>query len=322
MPRRDIVVVGASAGGVEALATALRADPPLEAAIFCAVHIAPGQPTALPAILQRRTGLPARLGEHLQPIEPGTITLAPPDHHMLVGHDRVKIVSGPREHSTRPAIDPLFRSAAAMYRSRVTGVVLSGMMDDGALGLAAVGRCHGVRVVQDPADAMFDSMPRSALAAAGADYVLPASEIASLLATLTNEEVPDVVNDGEWIDPVEFDPGQSRAEAEKGVLTRLTCPECNGALWEIVDGTVHYRCHVGHAFTPESLQVSHTEEVERALWAAMRALEDQAVILNRAAARLEGGSGATRSRNRLEERAATAAEHAEIVRRIVANGDS
>src|SRR5262249_50980854 len=156
----------------------------------------------------------------------------PPDCHLLLRRGHIRVVKGPREHGSRPAIDPLFRSAAAAYGPQVVGVVLSGMMDDGGIGLAAIGRSGGVRVVQDPEARTFASRPLNALRMAGADHVVAAVEMPPLLMGLTQEEVPALNGSEQPLDPVEFTPEESERAAQRGVLTQLTCPECNGVLWE------------------------------------------------------------------------------------------
>jgi two-component system chemotaxis response regulator CheB len=178
---RDLLVMGASAGGIEALCRALTGAEPLDAAVLIAIHLAPGSRTALPEILTRATRMPARLAEEGTPLRRGTILIAPPDLHMLVDESSVHLSSGPRENRSRPAVDPLFRSAAHCHGVRTVAVVLSGMLNDGAAGLAAVRRAGGVGIVQDPDDARFRGMPATAIEIAGADHIVG---IADMRATL------------------------------------------------------------------------------------------------------------------------------------------
>jgi two-component system chemotaxis response regulator CheB len=185
MPGHDIIVVGASAGGVEALSR-LVADLPgdLAASVFIVLHIPPSGISVLPEILSRRSHLPVRRPEDGEAIVPGTVYVAPPDRHLLVTPEAVRLGTGPREHGLRPAVDTLFRSAAGAYGPRVVGVVLSGTLDDGAAGLQAIKQRDGMGVVQDPDDARYPGMPRSALALDHPDLVLPLAEIGSALVKL------------------------------------------------------------------------------------------------------------------------------------------
>src|SRR4051795_8584407 len=179
---RDVIVIGGAAGGVEAvtrLARGLPAD--LPAAVLVAIHRGPDGAGLLAEILDAAGPLPAAMAEEGQPLERGRIYVAPPDRHLLVGHDHVHVRRGPRENRTRPAIDPLFRSAAANCTSRVIGVVLSGMQNDGSSGLLAIKRCGGLAVVQDPKDARFGEMPASAIAHGAVDHVSRLAELPDLL---------------------------------------------------------------------------------------------------------------------------------------------
>ena len=189
----DIIVVGASAGGVEALISIVGGVPSdLPAALFVVLHMRPGTPSGLPDLLSRSGKLRASPAEHLQPIQHGHIYVAPPDRHLVIVSGSVHVTAGPRENGHRPAIDPLFRTAARSYGRRVVGVVLSGVLDDGTAGLAAVKQHGGLAIVQDPDDALFPSMPRSAMDHVAVDHVLPAKEIGALLAELVGqpEEAP------------------------------------------------------------------------------------------------------------------------------------
>src|SRR3954470_2925577 len=185
MPSHDIIVIGASAGGVETLKALVRGLPAeLPAAVFVVLHVAPGGPGYLPQILAKAGPLPASFPEDGEAIANGRIYVAPPDHHLLLEPGRVRVVRGPKENRHRPAADPLFRSAAWAYGPRVIGVVLSGTLDDGAAGLWAIKSCGGVAIVQDPEDALFDEMPASALASVDADHVAPLEELPLILAEL------------------------------------------------------------------------------------------------------------------------------------------
>jgi two-component system chemotaxis response regulator CheB len=184
----NVIVIGASAGGIEALRAISRGLPgSLPAALFVVVHVSPGSPSMLPELLNSAGSLEALFAEDEDVIEPSRIYVAPPDHHLLIENGRMRVLRGPRENRHRPAIDPLFRTAARVYGSRVAGVILSGMLDDGTAGLQVVKTCRGIAIVQDPRDAMFSSMPENALKAVQADYVLPLAEIPGVLIDLVRE---------------------------------------------------------------------------------------------------------------------------------------
>lgn len=282
---RDIIVIGGSAGAIEVLRRIFAALPgDLPAAVFVVVHIPPEAPSLLASILDTAGSLPASLAVDGEPIRRGQVYVAPPDHHLLVKRGWVGVVRGPRENRHRPAVDPLFRSAARAYGDRVLGVVLSGSRDDGAAGLEVVKRMGGVAIVQHPGDASVPAMPTAALARADADYSVPASEMAGLLEHLARH--PDTGN-GEFpkgedlsgpVDPVEDRPQDYQGLSPTG----LTCPDCSGALWE-VDGT--FRCRVGHAFSPETMRAAQAEALEAALWTALRVLEERMTLLHRMRAR-------------------------------------
>jgi two-component system chemotaxis response regulator CheB len=219
-------------------------------------------------------------------IAPGRIYVSAPDRHMLLEDDRVRIVRGPKENRHRPAIDPLFRSAAWAYGPRVVGVVLTGSGDDGAAGQWAIRSCGGTTVVQDPATAAHSEMPESALLHNEIDHVLPLKEIAPLLARLAHEPIDghDYPRRQSLKTEVEFDT-MSRDITDMGSLGKLspfTCPSCRGALWELQDGDIlRYRCHTGHAFSEKSLQAEQSSATEEGLYSALRAVEEKAALLRR-----------------------------------------
>lgn len=286
---RDIIVVGASAGGVAAL-SALVADLPadLPASVFIAQHMGAGFDSRLPEILTRRGPLRATHPVHGEAIARGHIYVAPPDNHLLVRHGYVHVLRGPKENGHRPSVDALFRTASAAYGARVIGAVLTGYRDCGTAGLLSVKARGGVAVVQDPADASVPDMPRSALAHVAVDHVAPLAEIGPLLARLVREpaparvaRVPSAVMELEG--------------SELGVRVGIACPLCHGSLTEVdVAGYDAFRCHVGHAFSRASLAAAQDEEVERALWAAVRALEESADLARRLADRARGAMRALR----------------------------
>jgi two-component system chemotaxis response regulator CheB len=292
MATHDIVVIGASAGGVQALRSLVSALPAgLPATLFIAQHSRPDAQSLLPEILSRSGPLPAEAARDRSPFTPGRIYIAPPDHHLLVEADEMRVIRGPRENRHRPAIDPLFRSAAWAFGPRVVGVVLSGYLDDGAMGLWAIRTCGGTTVIQDPRDAMVPDMPLNAARTVEADYTLPLSEIAALLTRLAREEAPDIARPPEAQGiktQVEFAKGNRDIKAMNtlGKLSPFTCPACRGALWELESGEqLSYRCHTGHAFSSERLLGDQTTAVETALYSALRAVEEKSTALRRLAER-------------------------------------
>jgi two-component system, chemotaxis family, protein-glutamate methylesterase/glutaminase len=327
MPDHGIVVVGASAGGVEALAELAASLPDdLAAAVFVVLHLPATGTSALPEILRRHGPLPAAHVKDGEPIRPGRIYVAPPDHHVLVRAGHVHLSRGPRENGHRPAIDPLFRSAAREYATEVIGVVLSGALDDGTAGLLAIKSRGGVAVVQKPADALYPGMPGNALEHVQVDHVLAAASMGKLLTRLV-ADLPDAAR--------EPAPAEMRAEVEMegfsleafesnhpGRPSGLSCPDCNGVLWQIKDGGLErYRCRVGHAWSPESLLIQQSEALEAALWVALRSLEERAALSSRLAepARRRGHSITA---TRFEEQAAEAQQAARLVRDLLLNRDT
>ena len=289
MQHRDIVVIGGSAGALEPLRGLLGGLPgDFAAALFVVVHTAADAPSTLGPILDRAGPLPADFARDGLAFEPGRVYVAPPDLHLLLEDGRMLLRRGPRENLSRPAIDPLFRSAAVEYGARVIGVLLSGMLYDGASGLRAIKRCGGITVIQDPADALYPEMPRHALQRNDVDYCRSTVQLATLLAGLVAEpagrspEVPEDIH-LEVRMAVQHESGRHTDEQLARPIA-LSCPECGGALREITDGDLlRYRCHVGHTYDAPLLLGAQTEIVERALWSALRALEERAALLRRLA---------------------------------------
>jgi two-component system, chemotaxis family, protein-glutamate methylesterase/glutaminase len=286
MSSRDIIVIGGSAGGVEALIR-ICGDLPaaLPASVFVVQHVSPTSKSVLPDLLSRAGPLPARHPVDGEPVRSGQIYVAPPDFHLLLRDDHILLRRGPQENRTRPAIDPLFRSAAVTYGPRVIGVVLTGLLDDGAAGLVAVKRCGGVSVVQDPSDAQWPEMPRRAIERDHADHIVPIREMGALLNRLCREragprvQVPSAMDIETRISAQEFSPGETPAV---GQPSRLSCPQCGGVLNEVPDeGTIRFRCQTGHAFTSEGLIGAQTDELERALELAARAHRDRITLCRR-----------------------------------------
>lgn len=293
MPHRDVIVVGASAGGIEALQEVVAGLPgDLSASVLVVVHMPATGGRALERILSRACGLGVKQAKDGEPLEEGRVYVCVGDYHLLVGSGHVHVKAGPRENGHRPAIDPLFRSAAAHYGPRAIGVVLSGTLSDGTAGLFSIRDRGGVTVVQDPKDALYDSMPRSALEYVKPDFVAPAAGIGPILARLVAEEVD---GDGPPVNPdlrkeVDLMAGDDRAAEEEhpGRPSPWPCPDCNGVLWEIQDGPIlRFRCRVGHAWAADALLEQQADGVEGALWMALRALEDRAALSRKLAERAE-----------------------------------
>jgi two-component system chemotaxis response regulator CheB len=315
MPPRHVIVIGASAGGVESLTRIVRdLTSDIHAAICVTVHFPPGGSSALPRILQRSGVLSAVHAVDRQPLEEGTIYVAPPDHHLLVFRDVIRLYRGPRENGNRPAVDPMFRSAALAYGPRVVGVVLSGSLDDGTSGLLAIKRRGGIAVVQDPDDAMFSSMPQSAIDHVRVDHVVKLDRIGALLNDLAQQPAPveeQPVSDDARKETEYSELDLARIEdvgEHPGDLAPFGCPDCGGTLWELREGNlVRFRCRVGHAWTSEALLASQAETLDAALWTALRALEESASLSRELAERARG-----RGNDRMAERMA---DHAELAER-------
>jgi two-component system chemotaxis response regulator CheB len=323
---RDVVVVGASAGGVEALrefVSGLPAD--LPAAVLVVLHMPTAGRSALDSVLKRPSRLPVRAAREGDRLVPGTVTVCVPDRHLLLTEgDRLTLSLGPRENGHRPSVDALFRSAAQVAGPRVIGIVLSGALDDGASGMLAIASRGGVAVVQDPADALYDSMPRSARSAVGAAHVGAAAEMGKLLDRLARQDLGDDVQ----LAPAPLDmrmenamaqlDGESwGAEGHPGDPVPLTCPDCHSPLFRIPDGVLHrFRCLVGHAWSAESLAAQHTSAVEGALWMALRTLEEKAELSRAMAARAVAAGHELTGRT-FEERADDAHQAAVLVRDLL-----
>ncbi|WP_427184909.1 chemotaxis protein CheB [Bordetella bronchialis] len=291
------IAIGASWGGVTAimrLVAELPADIPVP--VFIVQHIG-AHASQLDALIDRQGPNPAKFPAHGERIQAGTIYVAPPDRHMLVDKDTIMLDPGPKENHARPSIDPLFRSVALAYRERAAGVILTGMLDDGTAGLKAIKDCGGIAVVQDPADAEQADMPRSAIANVEVDHIVPLAGMGALLGTLAQSRpggqtvnVPDHVRREHAMTL-----GQSIIENLTTIAhpSALTCPDCGGALFELNDTRpMRYRCHVGHAFTLESLANVQADTAEVFLWAALRSLTEKSLIIRRMAEALPHGDTA------------------------------
>jgi two-component system chemotaxis response regulator CheB len=329
--QRDIVVIGGSAGCIgplKSLVSSLPAD--LPAAIFITVHVSPEAPSILPAILSRAGQIPAVHPLDRQPIMKSTIYVAPPDHHLLIEDGCVLSSRGPRENLHRPAVDPLFRSAARSYGPRVIGIILSGLLDDGSSGLMAVKLKGGLAVVQDPAEAAFSEMPERAWHYAHAEYVLTVAGIERLIKNSVNggakaprSDAARRLNTPKARKALAIETTNSNLEnvpikEHLGMPSVYACPDCHGVLWEVKEGNLlRFRCRVGHSYTAETLNVALSQGMEDALWASMRALEEKAELLRRMASRSERRAAA-----RYTEEAERCERHAGEIREMLAENGS
>lgn len=288
--RRDVIVVGASAGGVEALQQLVSRLPrELDATLLVVMHLGSESRSVLADILQRQTGRLVTAPDDGEPMRRGHIYVARPDHHLLVEPGRIRVTRGPRENRTRPAVDALFRSAAYAYGSRVIGVVLTGTLDDGTAGLWSIKERGGLAVVQDPKEASHPGMPQSAIEHVEIDHVLRLREMAPLLLRLSSQPVARKKTAVSRELRVETAIArESRAlqlgVMELGPITPYTCPECHGVLVQLKKGGVtRFRCHTGHAFTISNLLAQVTQGVEDMLWGSIRAIEESVLLLEQMA---------------------------------------
>src|SRR4051812_11948376 len=294
MPTNHLVVIGTSAGGLDALRSLVAALPPeFPVAICVVIHTAPQSPGVIHEILSRSGQLPAVSPRNFQRIAAGHIYVAPPDFHLIIEPGRLRITKGPKENRFRPAIDPLFRSAAQVFGPAAIGVILTGSLDDGTAGLYAIKQLGGTAIVQDPREALYPSMPQSAIRHVNVDHIVALSELAPLLVRLTaaQRDVDPIVVPKEL--EVEMDIAREKNAVEAGVTeigepSSYACPECHGVLLEIKEaGRIRFRCHTGHAYSAESLMAAVGEGVEDAMWNAIRALEEAALLMHRMADHFE-----------------------------------
>lgn len=288
MGRRDIIAIGGSLGAVEAmkqLCEALPAD--LAATLFVVIHVGAVGKDLLAGIFDARSPLSIRTAVDGEVITPGHGYVAPADHHLLVIDNVVKLGRGPRENMSRPAIDPLFRSVAMSFGPRTIAVVLTGMLNDGAAGLADVKRCGGITVVQSPADAFAPDMPSGALLASDVDYRAPLSGLAELLVKLTTEEAgPAVAVPADIRTEVEIALGRrSDPQVIAGIAdpVPMSCPACGGVLSQIRQPPLRFRCQVGHAYTAEALAEVTEGSVDEAIRVALRIMEERATLTQKMA---------------------------------------
>jgi two-component system chemotaxis response regulator CheB len=321
-----MVVAGASAGGVEALRELLHGLPAdLPAAMLVVLHMSPGGHGALARILQRVAPLEVRPAEDMAPVRPGRVYVARPDYHLLLHDGEVRLSRGPRENGHRPAVDPLFRSAARWYAARTVAVVLSGLLDDGAAGAVAVARRGGTVAVQDPADAMYDGMPRAVLRAVGSALVAPAADLPHYVDRMVREAPGQDLGEVTGDLRLETDLAELAGEAlhrpdRPGAPSALGCPDCGGVLYRIDEGpALRYRCRVGHAWAPDSLAAFKDQEVEDAMWIAVRNLEERTAFYRDLAEKARQAGRAVSAAG-YRERLMEADRAAEAIRRLLASG--
>jgi two-component system, chemotaxis family, protein-glutamate methylesterase/glutaminase len=288
MPNRDIIAIGASAGGVEALIRLVKALPEdLPAAIFIVLHFPASEKSLLPKILSKYTALPIQQAVDQAMIQPGQIYVAPPNYHLLLKQGYMSLIKGPKENGHRPAIDPLFRTAARAYGNRVIGIVLTGMLDDGTAGLMEIKQQKGMAIVQDPEDALFSGMPTSAIKHVQVDHILPLAKITPALIDLLQEPIAPtdkqaILDETETSDKADQFEEMPPSDERNGEPSRFICPECGGSLWELQDQPfLRFRCRTGHAYSQQSLMAEQSDKLEAALWNALRLLDERIGLLSR-----------------------------------------
>jgi two-component system chemotaxis response regulator CheB len=330
MHRRDIIVIGTSSGGIDALKELVAEFPrDLNAAVFVVLHVAPYSLGILPEILERVGTLPAANARDWEEIEAGRIYVAPPDHHLILepsGH--VRVTRGPRENRFRPAIDPLFRSAAHAFGPRVVGVILTGWLDDGTAGLWAVKERGGAAVVQHPDDAFAPAMPLNAIKYVEVEHIVPLKEIAPLLVRMT-EAPPEEEGERPVSEEMATEVKIAREDnaLESGIMkwgepSVYACPECHGVLLQLKEGgNTRFRCHTGHAYSVDSLLAEFGEKTEESLWSAIRAIEE-GVLLMRDLAKHFGEHHNAADAESLLSKAEEAQRRANLVRQAVMNHDN
>ena len=314
MVKHDMIVIGASAGGIEALIKLVGLLPAdLPASICVAVHVRPETVSNLPTVLRRASPLEAVHPRFHETIQQGYIYVAPPNWHMTLTENQVHLVDGPRENGARPAVDPLFRSAAEKLGPRVIGIVLSGSLDDGTAGIAAIKAHGGITIAQDPNEADFPSMPQSAIDNVGVDHVARVSEIASLVIQLTKHTDADPVaqQNNAAAQPEQF------STAEKTWHYQFSCPDCGGVLLPQEEGDyIHFRCEVGHMYSPQSLFGEQTKAVENGLWLAIRTLHEKARLATNIATQMRE-RGNDYSAVHFDEQAQVATDHADAIEKVL-----
>jgi len=326
--RRNIVVIGASAGGIEALTALFTGLPANSSASFFVVqHLSPNYESRLDRILQATTTMPVVFGYDRQPIMPDTVYVASPDRHLMVEDDCIRITRGPRESRARPAIDVLFRSAALAFGPRVIGVVLSGSLDDGTAGLWQIKDRKGLAFVQDPEEATYPSMPQSAIDHVDADVVGTLDHLAQNIAweIARDQTLPPVAppRHGQQVENrvALGENGMHAGVLNLGKASKYTCPECHGVLVQIEEGRfLRFRCHTGHAYSLKSLLTEVNDAVDVSLWSTVRAIEERILILKQLAD-LADRNNQPEKAARLRAKAEQAEEKCQPLRDLVLDAD-
>ena len=319
-----LIVIGTSAGGMQALKALVAQFPAdLPAPVFIVSHMSPDTTgDVLVRVLDKAGPLPCRQATEGESFQPGQIYLAPSDRHMLIDGRNILITKGARENRSRPAIDPLFRSAAVGHGNRVIGVILTGYLDDGTSGMRAIKRCGGICIAQDPSDADHPDMPRSVIVNVGVDYCLPIASMGALLSSLAR------------LTPGPHPPAPEDLVIEARIAQRVlsdlpsvetlgdqvpyNCPDCGGVLWQIKDGDLlRYRCHTGHAFTSAVLLSHQSAKIEETLWTALRMFEERQNLMATISARPDG-----KSSKAMAERSKDAQVHIDRIRAMLKAKDA
>ncbi len=329
MSKHDIIVIGASAGGMEALKQLVAQLPSdFPCAIFIVWHVAPQYPSILPQILARVCALPVAHAIDKEAIQLGRIYVAPPSHHLLIEPGHVRVTHGPKENRFRPSIDVLFRSAALAYGPQVIGVVLTGFLDDGASGLYAIKERGGLAVVQDPLDALHSSMPIQAMKAVTVDHCTPIAKMGTLLVELANEVIQEkeenLVSEQMKLEvKVALEDNAFESGIMKlGQLSPYTCPECHGVLLLLKEGNlIRFRCHTGHAYSLNSLLAELTESIESALWNTLRGIEESQLLMNHLAEHLHEANNGEMGELFLQK-SQEAKKRADLVRQAVMTNET
>lgn len=314
-----IIVIGGSAGSISVLLSLLSQLPPdLKAAVFIVVHTSRQSDSQLAHVLQRQSRLPVNFASDRHPIQPGHIYVAPPDYHLFIETDAMRLFRGPLENNVRPAIDVLFRSAAVAHPDAVVGVLLSGLLDDGVLGLAAIKRCGGKAVVQAPDDAVFSDLPKNAIAAVDVDAIVAIEHMADTLLPYIKQPIsPDTVIPQDLAQEatmVRRVMSNTDEMLQFGEMIDQSCPACGGPLWQVNAAPIlQHRCHIGHSFTAAALIAAQEHKVEEALWLAFRTLEERGRLLQR----ISANSSSVSLSQTYHQRSQEAFRHAERLRQLL-----
>jgi two-component system chemotaxis response regulator CheB len=317
-----MIVIGASAGGLNAIGELLSfLSPDINAAIGIVIHTpSQGSNAWVVPRLQKHTSLPCRLATDRLPLEKGVIYLAPANYHLLVKEDKLLLGRGPMEGRWRPSIDTGFRSAAASWDSHCIGIILTGLLDDGTSGMAAIKNCGGLCIVQDPAEAEYPDMPLSVLRNIEPDHCVPLSGMVSILEERTSSRiehtaVPDAIQKEAALS--EQAAASIGALAEMATHSVYTCPDCGGGLWQMKNGSLcHYRCHIGHTYTEWELMAGQLRGIENTLWVALRMMEERRNLLTNLSEK-EKDRGQRDLSGSHDERAGEMTQHIERLKEVL-----